>query len=344
MTIFGWDMSHFDSPAIGDAVGQGISFITHKAGGDTSSGDSELAAWWSGVKGLPQSVVLGAYWVLRPDLMKSAADEADNFIGRLDAVCKGWRDRDAFILQLDAEIWNGNGATKPSISECNAFCDRLKSRTSGAYDPVGYLPKWVYPDVSGFHYPIWASSYVSGSGGFKSLYPGDSSSRWNAYGKPISILQYTSSATIGGQTTCDANAYRGTVVQLKQLITPGGSDMEVSDLVTALNDSSDKTGLQKAFINGVLRSWFEEDPQSTADPKGQGRIGGWIRMMEQRASGRFNALMAAITSAEDAETQTIIAGVLAGLDPGAIAAAVAAALPADQAKQVADELAARLAS
>lgn len=99
-----------------------------------------------------------------------------------------------------------------------------------------------------------------------------------------------------------------------------------------------------AEVMQQLKAWSEEDPQSTTDPKGQGRVGGWIRMMEQRSVGRFNALMAAITSADDAEAQTIIAGVLAGLPAADIAQAIAAALPADEAKQVADELAARLAS
>jgi hypothetical protein len=216
VTIYGWDMSHYDAPSIGNAVSQGISFITHKIGGDAT--DQEADDWWANVRSLPSSVVLGGYQVLLPG---SPQAKADAFLARCDVALPGWRNRDAFIFQLDAEKWNGDSDTIPSIAECNAFCDRLVAKTNGKYMPMGYLPHWVYPSVAGFRYPVWASNYVSGSGAFKRLYPGDNSSRWASYGKPISILQYSSSATIGGQTTCDANAFRGTVDQLRALVTPG---------------------------------------------------------------------------------------------------------------------------
>ncbi|HEY3718363.1 MAG TPA: GH25 family lysozyme [Jatrophihabitantaceae bacterium] len=64
--------------------------------------------------------------------------------------------------------------------------------------------------LAGLRYQLlWASSYVGGSGDFKTLYPGDGASQWGAYdGITPTILQYTSSATIAGQHTCDANAIR----------------------------------------------------------------------------------------------------------------------------------------
>jgi len=247
VTIFGWDMSHYDAPSIGTAIGEGIAFITHKAGGDAL--DTELAAWWSGVRGLPESVVLGAYWVLYPG---SPAAKADAFLSRLDVECPGWRDRDAFLVQIDAEKWNNDPATKPGIAECNAFADRIVFVTGGKYTPVGYLPEWVYGTVKGFRYPIWASSYVGGSGRFKALYPGDSSIHWASYGKPVSILQYSSSATIGGQSTSDANAFRGTLEQLKALVTPGDNMDETSiaqAVASKLNGdfNNPATGLGKFF-------------------------------------------------------------------------------------------------
>lgn len=58
----------------------------------------------------------------------------------------------------------------------------------------------------------------------------------------------------------------------------------------------------------------------------------------------LTAAVTALTGKDFTDEQAIVTGVLAGLDPAAIAAAVAAALPADQAKQVADELASRLAA
>jgi hypothetical protein len=151
------------------------------------------------------------------------AGRADAFLARLDAACPGWRDR-PFILQADCEKWNGNSATVPSKANIRVFCDRLVEKAS-KLRPVVYGPKWVYGDgLFGLNYPLWASSYVTGAGGFKTLYPGDSSSHWGAYsGQTPEILQFTSSATIGGQTTCDANAYRGTKDQLEALLAPGWS-------------------------------------------------------------------------------------------------------------------------
>jgi hypothetical protein len=219
VTIFGWDMSHYDAPSVGSAVAEGISFITHKAGGD--SDDAEIGAWWSGVKNLDPSVVLlGAYWVLYPG---DPSGRADAFVSRLDATCPGWRDR-PFLLQVDCEKWNGNSATEPGKADIKAFCDRLVARMP-KLRPVVYAPQWVYGNaLAGLGYSLWASSYVTGTGGFKSLYPGDSSSHWGAYsGQTPAILQYTSSAVIGGQSTSDANAYRGTLAELIDLAAPGWS-------------------------------------------------------------------------------------------------------------------------
>ena len=219
MTIFGFDMSHFDAPGIGDAVAEGISFLTHKAGGDAD--DPEIAAWWSGVKNLRPSVLLGAYWVLYPG---NASARADAFIARLDATCAGWRDH-AFLLQVDCEEWNNSASTVPSKSDITTFCNRLVAKLPNLR-PVVYAPEWVYGGkLAGLGYPLWASTYVSGSGNFKSIYPGDGSSRWDAYsGQTPAILQYADTAEIGGQSPCDASAYRGTLAQLIALVAPGWED------------------------------------------------------------------------------------------------------------------------
>lgn len=241
MTIFGWDMSHFDAPSVGNAIDQGIEFITHKAGGDAT--DTELPAWWAGVKGLdPARVLLGAYWVLYPG---NPTGRADAFLARLDAACPGWRDR-PFILQADCEKWNGDPTTVPPLAEIKAFCARLVQRMP-KLRPIVYAPRWVYGDgLTGLPYPLWASSYVSGSGGFTSLYPGDGSSKWSGYsGQAPAVLQFTSSATIGGQTTCDANAYRGTKTQLEALVAPGWStDMPLT--------SADATLVVDTLLDTVL--------------------------------------------------------------------------------------------
>lgn len=282
MTIFGWDASHYDAPSVSSAVSDGIVFITHKAGGDAL--DAELDEWWASARGLGSNILLGAYWVLYPN---NPVGRADAFLARLDSVCAGWRNRSAFILQVDCEKWGGNPDTVPSLSEIRAFCDRLVERTNGKYRPIVYAPKWVYGDsLKGLGYPLWASSYVSGTAGYRALYPGDSSSRWGAYsGQTPAILQYTSSATIGNQTTCDANAFRGTLAQLASLVTPGSSQQQgVSALFCEYGDSGeavkalqvrlDNLGYYSGTVDGIygagtksaLRAaCLKVNPTTTAD-------------------------------------------------------------------------------
>ncbi len=226
MTSYGWDMSHYDTPNLGSAISEGIGFVTHKAGGDSNSGDPELASWWNGVKGLSSNVLLGGYWVPRPDLYSSASAEADRFLATLDARCPGWRERDAFILQVDAEIWNQDNATKPNLTYLKAFCRRLQYRTDSAYVPVVYASAGQYGNsLSGLGFPLWNARYPSSTpADFKAAYAnvgGDSGPGWGSYSGQVPLIwQYTSSATIGGQGTSDANAFRGTIAQLKNVVTP----------------------------------------------------------------------------------------------------------------------------
>lgn len=217
MTIYGWDASHYDAvPSGAKVVSEGFAFMTHKAGGDAN--DAELAAWWSAMKPCRDRLLLGAYWVLYPG---NPAGRAGLFTARLDSQCPGWRDG-PFILQVDCEIWGGDRSTMPGRADIKAFCDRLRVIAPKLL-PIVYAPKWAYADsLAGLGYPLWASSYVTGSGAASSLYPGDTSTRWGAYSGQIpAVLQFTSSATITGQTTCDANAFRGSLAQLTNLLAPG---------------------------------------------------------------------------------------------------------------------------
>jgi hypothetical protein len=261
MTIYGSDVSHYDAADTRAMFSDGIVFQTHKAGGD--SNDAELASWWNYVKGHRDRVMLGAYWVLYPG---NPSSRADSFLARLDSQCPGWRDG-PFILQADCEKWNNDVSTVPPVSEVNAFCDRLAAKMP-KLKPIGYLPDWVYGDISGFRYPLWSSKYVTGSGGYRSLYPGDSAKQWAAYGgKSPSVLQYTSSATIGGQTTCDANAFRGTLADLTELLAPGWKnyledDMAISEAEFGRIESIVKNLMEK---DGAVARGLRAQPNNLSD-------------------------------------------------------------------------------
>jgi hypothetical protein len=226
VTIFGWDSSHFDAvPDTERAIAEGFLFFSHKAGGDAN--DAELAAWWAGAKRYRDRALLGAYWVLYPG---SPTSRADAFVKRLDDQCPGWRDG-PFILQVDCEKWNNDSGTVPSKADIKTFCDRLVAKMP-KLRPIVYGPSWVYGNtLAGLGYPLWASSYVNGVGAASALYPGDGSGKWSPYsGQTPAILQFSSSATIAGQTTCDANAYRGTLAELTNLVAPGWEiDMDLTD-------------------------------------------------------------------------------------------------------------------
>lgn len=300
MPTYGQDASHYDTtPSPARYVAEGFTFMTHKAGGDAN--DAKLAGWWSTFRPYRGQVLLGAYWVLLGG--HDGAAEADRFIARLDSQCPGWRDG-PFILQTDAEIWGGVASTKPSVAACNAFADELAARMP-KLNPIGYLPSWVYGSaVSAYRYPIWASSYVSGAGSASALYPGDNSSRWNAYGGKIpAVLQFTSSATIAGQTTCDANAFRGTRAQLQALIAPGW-ETEI-DIMAATQDQIDA-------VRVALAQMADEAANGTT-PTGR------AYRDDLRAIGKFNT---------DAVTTAVTAAVAAAdaNDPEQMAAAFKAAV------------------
>lgn len=221
MTIYGWDASHYDAvPKGAEVVAEGFHFMAHKAGGDKN--DAELAAWWSALKAQRGKLLLGAYWVLYPG---TPAARADAFLARLDAQCPGWRDG-PFILQADCEIWNGDTSTQPKKADIKSFCDHLRSKAP-KLKPIAYASAGQYgSSLSGLGYPLWNARYPTSATGYAStLYKkvgGDSGSGWTSYsGQTPALWQFTSSATIAGQTTCDANAYRGTLAQLTALLSPG---------------------------------------------------------------------------------------------------------------------------
>jgi hypothetical protein len=310
---------------MGSAIGDGIAFVTHKAGGDAN--DSELATWWAEARKLdPGTVLLGAYWVLYPG---TPAARADAFLARLDALCKGWRDR-PFLLQVDCEKWGGNAATVPGRGDIQVFCRRLTEKCP-KLRPIVYAPQWVYGDtLEGLGFPLWASSYVNGSGGFKALYPGDTSTRWGAYsGQTPAILQYTSKATIGGQTTCDANAYRGTLAELVRLVAPGWEDDNTmqwtDDVITNPAWRSDaKTNPTVRANFAIYDLWNQAHTAATSADAARADLAS----LKSQVTALGSSLTAAINAlaAKDSVDEAVLAKELA---PG-VAAAVIAGLPADR--------------
>jgi hypothetical protein len=210
VTTFGWDASHYDEPP---AVRDGIDFYTHKVTeGDHFYEDAEYTAAMTAGRALGYQV-MGSYHVQHGG--RSVTSQADWWFSRVNTLTAWWRTFGCWTWQCDAEKFDY--MTAPTIAEINALGDAICTRAGcPASAFVAYAPTWVYGSaLTGLRYRVWASSYgTNPAGAYRTIYPGDTSSRWLAPVDPI-ILQYGSRATIAGQTTCDANAYRGTLAQLK---------------------------------------------------------------------------------------------------------------------------------
>lgn len=209
MTIFGWDASDYDwgrGPMdLGAAKRDGITFVSHKLTEMTSSttfvhrfGDFARRAKDAGFK------YIGAYIVPRSGV--AASVQVARAIIEINRQWPEWRDFPGFFWQIDSEKWPYD---HPPLSLGTDMCAMLESQTGKKalhYASVGhYGQEWNQP------YPRWNPNYWlwQQPGHYKDLYRrsgGDSGAGWTGSAK---IWQYSDSATIGGQGSCDANAFKG---------------------------------------------------------------------------------------------------------------------------------------
>lgn len=342
MTRYGWDASNHDwgrGPMnLALAKQQGISLFTHKASEGSTFTDPNFAQ----AMGRAQPVnfpVLGTYHVLWPN---NPLAQADFWISRVNTYAPWWRNHPCFIWQIDAELFqNFNPYRQPTVAEINACGDRVVNGTGiKPSQVVVYAPEWLYSGtLTGLRYRcLWASSYAPGTGSFQSLYTaagGDGSSRWHAYsGITPTILQYTSTATIAGQSPADANAIRvSSDAALQGIFTTGDDGMSADD-VTAVNAHTDQMlALLWQAIGGQDNSVFSGGTTSTdavAQIKQQlGYLQSWIGGSDNSVySGGTTALdvQTALTAAITASQETIIHAIEDQADE--CAAKVIAALPA----------------
>lgn len=215
MTLYGWDASDFDHDRgpmdLAAAASAGISFFTHKYTESTSTKHHPQAAMNAArAAGIP---FLGAYVVPRTP-GPSVAAQAAFLIAYADQVTPWWRTFPGWFWQVDTEHWSYD---KVGPATGAAMCAELRKRTGKA--TIHYAPKWAYGDGVPGPDPLWASNYVSGSGDFAALAAKVTGAKWAAYsGRVPVILQYSSSATIGRQPTCDANLFRGSLADFAKLI------------------------------------------------------------------------------------------------------------------------------
>jgi lysozyme len=227
-TIFGWDASHYDGDLtkaiLVKAKAEGIEFFSHKIGEGLSNTDTTAKAALEAARDAGIKVIGGYYFIHSGDMVAQAV----RCIALADRYVPWWREFNGWFWQTDAET--DTGGHLPSPSEVKLFSDTLATRSRKRV--IVYASHGMYGSrLAGLGHPLWNANYPSSrKAGFKDLYPGNSYSGWTAYsGQTPAICQYTSSATIAGLTTCDANAYRGTLDELLALVgatdSPEGDDM-----------------------------------------------------------------------------------------------------------------------
>lgn len=234
MTVYGWDASDFDwarGPMdLAAARADGITWFTHKATESTNVrhvhlGDALNRARSAGFE------FLGAYHVVRSS--PSVQAQVNYFLGYLDQQVPWWRTFPGFIMQVDLELWSYDQVSAATgIAFANALQVAQPKRV------LTYASRGMYGNsLGGLGTPLWNAAYgTDPATGYRQAYPGDGGLGWTPYSGQTPVMwQYGSRTTIGSQPGCDANAYRGSVDDLRQLITGSASlapaPMEEDDMV-----------------------------------------------------------------------------------------------------------------
>lgn len=218
MTLFGWDASDFDwgrGPMdLAAARADGITWFTHKATEATSVRHIRLRealerARAAGIE------FLGAYHVVRSSPSPQA--QVGYFLGYLDQQVPWWRTFPGFMLQVDLELWPYD---QVSAATGIAFAHALQA---GPKRVITYASRGMYGNsLIGIGTPLWTANYGKDNpvAHYRDAYPGDSGDGWAAYSGQAPVMwQYGSRLTIGSQPGCDGNAFRGSLADLRQLIT-----------------------------------------------------------------------------------------------------------------------------
>lgn len=240
MTVFGWDTSHYDGvislAAARQAKTEGIVLATAKLGEggnyDDPADSTNLANFkTAGIE------FLGGYYVVRTGTISS---QVNHCITLADRDEPWWRTFPGWFWQVDLERWPYDDV---AASTGIVFGKQLRERTGRLV--VLYASHGQYGDqLTGWDGPLWNANYAtSRQAPFRDLYPGDTSRGWSAYsGKVPTFLQYASSATIAGLTTCDANAFRGSLDELRALVL--GDTVNWNDVLPGSENPSGYTAAQ----------------------------------------------------------------------------------------------------
>jgi hypothetical protein len=202
--LYGIDIASFQAGIdLAEVKAEGFDFVISKI----TQGSSYVDPSWPAFRdaALAVGLILVGYHYVTND---PPAAQADNLLANLGQPVS---------IMLDFEAGSGD------LDNFWAVADAIAQ--GGGLVALSYIPRFYWqqigsPDLTGVP-GLVAADYVAGSGYASALYPGDQSALWDGYGgiEP-SVLQFTNAALVDGRNT-DADAYRGTADQFRQLLTYG---------------------------------------------------------------------------------------------------------------------------
>jgi hypothetical protein len=221
--FYGWDTSENDfsrglnEAKIAQGAAEGVKFFTHKTTEHATNGVWRHWSLGKALRGAKAAGIpfLGGYVVPRSGI--SAETAGRTHLAYLDEQFPEWRTHPGFFHQVDLEFWPIDHVP---LSVGVALCDWLKVN-GGGKGVVLYASGGHYGNNVISSYPRWNANYwlYQVVDDFRNLYSrsgGDSGPGWNPGG--TKIWQYSDSAIIGGQHTCDANYFKGTEADFAAMI------------------------------------------------------------------------------------------------------------------------------
>lgn len=262
MTEYVWDLSHYDGAisraTLAAARAEGIAAIVHKIGEGADPGlDDRFDNTVLGAardEGFP---LLGGYQVVRSG---PAAAQVDELLALADRDERWWRTFPGWFWMVDLERWPYDpvpAATGISVAQL------LRQRTGRQV--LLYASRGQYGDtLTGWDGPLWNACYVTGSGPFTALYPGDSwAPGWAPYsGQTPALVQFSSSATIAGLTRRDVSAFRGSLTQLTTTLTGSPTRGDTDMLRVRISGLSGQPEASQGHIHIIASGtglWYVQD-------------------------------------------------------------------------------------
>lgn len=233
---------------VGRAVREGYAGIIMKASEGTTFKDRQFDTFAGQV--LAAGAVPGAYHYLREE---DGAGQAEMFHARIAA----WGGPAGWICACDNEA-------DAEWETTSSFYARW-SQLTGGHPLMMYSSGWWWPsgwDGTVLTPYLWDSRYVSGSDTGSGLYAGVPESWWTPrYGRwPVAtMLQFTSSALVAGRKI-DVSAFRGTVDDLKGMLTrSGGATVSRADELVEAWDGGFETTASGGHCELTVRQKRADD-------------------------------------------------------------------------------------